>query len=147
MKQWITLSGKEITLKEFLAKYHESEWGLYIGTDSQTKGRRTKFSTVLIAFKEGTGAHGVEHLSVEYNIRNLRDQLIQETWLSIDLAQKVSSMVDKDVTIHMDVSQDPKFKSGRYKKELTGFVKGFGFNYELKPNSWAASSIADRSVR
>ncbi len=145
--EWMTLSGKEITLKEFLAQYNDKDWNLFIGTDSQTKGRRTKFSTVLLAWKEGYGAFGVEHRSVQLNIRNLRDQLIQETWLSIECAQTVKTLVDKDVIIHLDVSQSPKFKSGRYKNELTGFVRGFGFNYELKPNSWAASSVADKRVR
>ncbi len=145
--EWMTLSGTETTLKEFLTQYNDKDWNLFIGTDSQTKGRRTKFSTVLLAWKEGYGAFGVEHLSVQLNIRNLRDQLIQETWLSIECAQKVKTLVDKDVTIHLDVSQSTKFKSGRYKNELTGFVRGFGFKYELKPNSWAASSVADKRVR
>jgi predicted RNase H-related nuclease YkuK (DUF458 family) len=145
--QWKTLSGKETTLKEFLAEYNQEGWNLYIGTDSQTKGRRTKFCTVLVAWKEGSGAYGIQHDSVEYNIRNLRDQLIQETWLSVDLAQKISPMVDQDITIHMDVNSSEKFKSGKHKNELIGFVKGLGFDYAIKPFSWVASSIADKKVR
>ena len=73
--------------------------------------------------------------------------MIEETWLSIECAQKVKTLVDKDVTIHLDISQSTKFKSGRYKNELTGYVRGLGFNYEIKPNSWAASSVADKLVR
>jgi len=145
--KWMTLSDKEATLKDFLLKYNGKDWNLFVGTDSQTKGRRTKFSTVLLAWKEGYGAFAIKHSSTESNIRNLRDQLIQETWLSIESAQNIQTHVDKEIIIHLDVNDNPKYKSGKYKNELTGFVKGFGFKYELKPNSWVASAIADRCVR
>jgi predicted RNase H-related nuclease YkuK (DUF458 family) len=145
--QWKTLSGGETTLKEFLSQYNEKDWHLYIGTDSQTKGRKTKFDTVLVAWKEGYGAFGIHRSSIEYNIRDLRDQLIQETWLSIELAQVIKDMVDKDIIIHMDVNSNERFKSGKYKNELIGFVKGLGFDYAIKPFSWVASAVADRGVR
>jgi hypothetical protein len=31
--EWLTLSGKPTDLQEFLSKYEEECWDLYIGTD------------------------------------------------------------------------------------------------------------------
>jgi hypothetical protein len=78
---------------------------------------------------------------------SLRDRLIHEAWMSLEVAQKISKMISQNITIHLDVNQNPKFKSGLYKNEICGFVKGFGYDYKLKPDSWCASSVADHQVQ
>jgi predicted RNase H-related nuclease YkuK (DUF458 family) len=145
--EWKTLSGKVETLENVLEKHQGADWDIFIGTDSQTKGRKTKFITAFAILNKNHEGSIIHRVSYDNNIRNLRDQLIQETWLSIELAQKVSEMVDQNITIHLDVNSNPKFRSGKFKNEITGFVKGFGYDFELKPNSWCASALADSKTR
>ena len=147
--EWMTLSGQPTDVSEFLDKYSEKDWKLYIGTDSQSTGSRHRnFATVLVAWKEGTGAYAIQRRSKSENIRTLHDQLMQETWLSIEQAQLIQELVDdKKITIHMDVNQNTRYDSGKFQNELVGFVKGLGYDYALKPNAWVASGVADRKVR
>jgi len=147
--EWLTLSGKPTDLQDFLSKYEDDCWGLYLGTDSQSSGRRKRnFSTALVAWKPGTGAFAIQVRSVAENVRTLHDQLMQETWLSIEQAQIIQPLIgDKKLTIHMDVNKNPRHESGKFQKELTGFVTGLGYDYALKPHAWAASGVADKLVR
>jgi predicted RNase H-related nuclease YkuK (DUF458 family) len=103
---------------------------------------------VLVAWKKGNGAYAIQCMSTVDNVRTLHDQLMQETWLSIEKAKAVQPLVgEKEITIHMDVNQNPRHDSARFQNELVGFVKGLGYKYALKPNAWAASGVADKQVR
>ena len=45
------------------------------------------------------------------------------------------------------MSPDPKHKSNKFKNTLMGYVSGCGFECRVKPESFAASSVADNHTR
>lgn len=146
---WTTLNGKPIELESFIRENVDKGYTIFIGTDSQRKrkGKRgVTFSTVIALVKQNEHKL-IQKRMVTEKFPSLRDRLIHEAWLSLEVAQIISPLVSEDITIHLDVNQNPKFKSGQYKNEICGFVKGFGYNYKLKPESWCASAIADYQVR
>ena len=50
--------------------------------------------------------------------------------------------------MHLDVGEDlRKNKTAKFNKELKILVESQGFGCEIKPNSWASSSIADRYTK
>ena len=79
----------------------------------------------------------------------LRDKIYTETLMSLDLAQKIVPLVRKlispakyDLEIHIDVgSLGPTREMIR---EVVGMVTGNGFTAKTKPDSWGASSVADK---
>jgi len=146
---WKTLNGIPLDVNSFLETNAKEETDIYIGTDSQRVGKRIKFITVIVCVLPGKGGRVIQKCKIipSKDMTNLRDRLIHETWLSIEVAQEVSKIVPNDLTIHLDVNQSPKYKSGKYRAELTGFVAGLGYKYEVKPNSWAASCVADKKTR
>jgi len=47
------------------------------------------------------------------------------------------------VGVTIDCNKDIKHKSARYKDALVGMVVGHGYNAFIKPDAWAASTVAD----
>jgi predicted RNase H-related nuclease YkuK (DUF458 family) len=51
------------------------------------------------------------------------------------------------ITVHLDCSDNPKYGSEKYTKKLKSYAVGMGFEVKIKPNSWAASSLADKHAK
>jgi predicted RNase H-related nuclease YkuK (DUF458 family) len=135
----------------------------FIGTDSQNypKSRKCVFTSVLIAYTKGRGGAIARHTDKRpmIPIEALSARLTTETQRSIELCKYLENRLfdlsfedeldDKDyynnniVGISIDVNNDSKYKSGRYKDMLVGMVIGQGYEALVKPDSWAASSVAD----
>lgn len=145
---WKTVSGRKQSIDEFKKLCNEENiTEIFIGTDSQVRGSITKFVTVIAAVEKGNGGRAIARSARVLNYPDLRTRLLQETWFSIELALELSKELDQRITIHCDVNSNPMFKSGLYKSEVQGYVKGFGFECEIKPNAWCASSVADSMTK
>lgn len=145
--EWKSLTGTKLTMDEFKDFCNEHCTEIFIGTDSQVRGQFTKFTIVVAACEEGKGGKVIARSAKVLNYPDLRTRLLQETWFSIELALELSKELDQQIIIHCDVNSDPKYKSGLYKNEIQGYVKGFGFDCEVKPFSWCASAAADRLTK
>ena len=142
---WKSYDGtKDIELNAFLEKNKEELVEFYIGTDSQTYGKKCTMTTVLIAYKRGKGGNIIVHIQKLPSFENLRQRLLGEAMRSLETAWYVSPKIKKNtVVIHLDVNADLKFRSGQYKDELVGLIMSQGFDCTYKPNSWASSKVAD----
>ena len=156
---WRSYEGNDvINLSEFIANNRESLF--FIGTDSQSyKGRTCTFTSVLIAYKMGRGGTIARHTDKRAIVPReaLSAKLTVETQRSIELCKFVEEnlmqlSMDDDVDymknlvgISIDVNYDEmKGKSGRYKDMLVGMVVAYGWNAFIKPDSFAASAVADK---
>lgn len=80
----------------------------------------------------------------------IRDRIYAETMSSIMLAQEIrgrlGDVLGDDIfwedQIHIDVGN--KGLSRNFVDEVVGMVKGYNFTAVTKPNSYVASSVADR---
>tara|TARA_R110002020_G_scaffold41921_16_gene123262 strand:- start:242 stop:721 length:480 start_codon:yes stop_codon:yes gene_type:complete len=145
--EWKSLTGTKLTMDEFKDFCNENCSEIFVGTDSQVRGQFTKFTVVVAAYEEGKGGKVIARSAKIANYPDLRTRLLQETWFSIELALELSKELDHVITIHCDVNADPTYKSGLYAKEVQGYVKGFGFDCEIKPSAWCASNCADRNTK
>jgi len=148
---WKDHNKKSVDLAEFLAKYKGENRRPYIGTDSQTTGNKTRYTTVFVYHDVGYGGTYIERTLKEDAPKSLYQQLLKETWFSITAALEVME-IDPDIKpelleVHIDVNNEPEHKSSRYRGELMGMVLAQGFKCESKPNSWAATTIADKISR
>lgn len=134
-------------------KVFDSPFNLIIGTDSQNR-HDTKIVTVITIVCEGHG--GIFFYSKMYAplIERVREKLQVETGQSLIVATKLLEqlegasykelMNEVPMTIHIDAGNSPKGKTANLIDGLIGWVHATGLNCEVKPNSFAASSIADK---
>lgn len=154
----ITLSGKQKTFSEmmedifdFCKQDPKSDYRIIIGTDSEGYGD-VVYATAVVVHRVGSGARAFVCKNKVYTPnRVLRDKIYTESMLSLELAQKMSpdlatflgeEFVESNFVIHSDIGTGGETKD--MIKEVVGMVKGYGFQVEIKPESYAASCVADR---
>lgn len=122
---------------------------LIIGTDSHAYNSYTVFTTAIVAHRLGKGATYFykTHISKEYY--ELRSRIFKEAQLSIDTANLVLKMLANEdfqkilrIEIHVDIGE--KGPTKELIKSITGFISGSGFDVKIKPDSYAATKVADR---
>ncbi len=140
-------------IAEFVGEDPSSFYRLVIGTDSQTKRINGKaeidFITAIIIHRTGRGARYFWKKDKAYKIPVLRDKIYRETLRSLDTAQELVpslraavSPAKYDLEIHIDVG--PLGPTREMIREVVGMVNGNGFVAKTKPESWGASSVADK---
>lgn len=146
--KWMTVNDVEIPdIEQWVKEAAQSGQAVHIGTDSLQTGRYTQFVTVIAILTPMKGGRAAYVRKVVPRINVLRDRLLQETWISTELALSLSEHVKGELTVHVDANPDERFKSSKYVKELVGLVVGSGFRVLIKPDSWAATHGADHIVR
>ena len=136
-----------------------------VSTDSQTyaKSGTCVFTSIIIAYdwdKETQTGHGAA--AIRFTDKRaivpkerLSSKLMAETQRSIEVCKIVEEQLielsdeEKDymcdlVGVHIDCNYDEALgKSARYKDMCVGMVSAYGWKAFIKPDSWAASSVAD----
>lgn len=122
---------------------------VFIGTDSKNMRNTTRYVSVVAVYKYGVGGKTLRLHRTEKLANSLRHRLTNEAWYSLEVAMTVSKIIPEymDIEVHLDVNKNLKFKSGKFATQLHGLITAQGFNCKLKPDSWCASSVADREVR
>ncbi|MCB1713104.1 MAG: hypothetical protein KDH96_11725 [Candidatus Riesia sp.] len=142
--------GKELKdLGEYVKQYIEKnpDVEIFVGTDSRQYKKNTKFVTVVGLLKPRKGVHIVYK---KVNIKKIKDifsRLWNEVEYSREISQYLESVISKDITIHLDIQKDHKYKSSMLHDNAVGYLKGLGYRVETKPDSWAASTAADMLCR
>ena len=72
--------------------------------------------------------------------------MIKEAEQTIDLAQQISEKIPNiKLELHLDISNTEKGEGTSYLANmLIGYVKGSGYECKIKPDAFAAASIADK---
>jgi hypothetical protein len=127
---------------------------LVIGTDSQVKktngSSEIDFVTAIIVHRIGKGARYYwKKEKRNGKVPVLRDKIYTETSISLNIAQELVPEIRKlitpakyDLEIHIDVG--PLGPTREMIREVVGMVNGNGFTAKTKPDSWGASSVADK---
>ena len=141
----------EIT--QFVAEDTGNFYRLVIGTDSQIKHvgstSHTYFVTAIVIHRSGRGARYFWKEKKITKVPVLRDKIYRETMLSLETTEELVpklrraiSSAKYDLEIHIDVgSRGP---TREMIKEVVGMVNGYGYIAKTKPESWGASSVADK---
>jgi len=146
---WRSLSGKPIT--DLVAAVQELLRGdrevIHVGSDSQNYGQATNYVTVVAVLDPGHGGRVFYQRSSIPRAQTLAHKLFLEAELSLDTALFLSHTFAHDIIVHVDVNEDLKHKSSQYVRALAGMVLGHGFQVRVKPDSWAATHLADSLVK
>jgi len=140
-------------ISKFVNEEPAKFYRIVIGSDSQARRvngvSEIDFVTALIVHREGRGARYFWKKERVQKVPILRDKIYTETLMSLACAQEIVPMLRAkispskfDFEIHIDVG--PLGPTRDMIKEVTGMVTGNGFKAKTKPESWGASSVADK---
>lgn len=144
-----------------VAKYVLSEpsmrYVIGIGTDSQNFGY-TKIVSAMYVHRVGHGAiafYDVQHVPI---VHNIHQKMLMETGDSIAIANEVIgrlscmempdgsvfSIDDYDVSVELHCDVGNGGRSRETIREVVGWVESCGYTCRIKPDSPAASSLANK---
>jgi predicted RNase H-related nuclease YkuK (DUF458 family) len=134
---------------EFMAKKPDSVYQLVIGTDSQPyRDLKVDFVTAIVVHRIGYGGIYFWNRTIKKKHYVLRTRMYEEAMMSLNTAESVLALLHKDgitkydVEIHVDIGAFGKTRE--MINEIVGMIRGSGYKVKIKPESFAASKVADR---
>lgn len=135
-------------------KHWGSQFNIIIGTDSQNHDY-TKVVTVIAITCSGHGGIYFDHVKKINRISNVKEKLNYETGDSLLVATKLLEIFEDEdelaelylnshLAVHIDAGTNLNGKTYMLLKDLIGWVTATGFDCKIKPDSFVASSIADK---
>jgi uncharacterized protein len=145
---------------DFIKADTDSSYRISVGTDSQV-GSKSVFVSCIHIHRIGKGAIGFLHKSeMQRAVKNLREKIYLETCASLQLAymfdetkmRRIRQAVGngnrlKDVTFEFHIDVGRKGQTKTLINEMVGMVKGLSFVPKIKPDSYCASSFADKYTK
>lgn len=142
------------TITGFLYQDPAAFYRLVIGTDSQERRlngtKLCNFVTAVVVHKVGKGGRYFWTNGRREKIHSMRQKIYTETLLSLETAeklipelrQKLNGNHNWELEIHIDVGSIGETRD--MIKEVVGMVIGNGYTARTKPDSYAASTVADK---
>ena len=152
---WMCPSGNIINHKDMLVKIKEHTkqgGGIYIGTDSHMSKDKFVFATVICMHNEekrngGTYFYCKESVKVG-KFGSLVNRILHEVSKSVEVGISLRENNIDNIELHIDASApDAGNATSRFSDMLSGFAKGAGFKFKIKPDAWSSSSIADKHAK
>ncbi len=145
---------------EFIKADTDCSYRISVGTDSQV-GTKTVFVSCILIHRIGRGAIGFLHkYELERPVLNLREKIYLETCASLQLAylfdeermKRIRQAVgpcgeNKGVFFEFHIDVGTKGPTKNLINEMVGMVKGLNFIPKIKPDSYCASSFADKYTK
>jgi predicted RNase H-related nuclease YkuK (DUF458 family) len=147
---------------KFIKADKDCSYKISVGTDSQVS-KGTVFVSCIHVHRIGKGAIGFLHkVEIQRPIKNLREKIYLETCTSLQLAymfddEKINRIYrtigakagDKagGITFEFHIDIGIKGQTKTLINEMVGLVKGINFVPKIKPDSYCASSFADRFTK
>lgn len=154
----LKLSISEIVseIARFIKSEPKRSYKIIIGTDSeQLKENNADFVTAIVVHRLGNGGRyfwrRLDPPAGGAKFHTLRDRIIKEVLLSLDIAKEVlvelkktPSIANWDFEIHADIGENGPTKV--LIQEVVGMIRANNFEAKTKPESYAATKVADRYV-
>src|SRR3989344_1282807 len=144
----------------FMKDDSRRRYKIMIGTDSaRLADGRADFVTAVVVHRVGNGGRYFWRRTELGKFHTLRDRIIQEVVISLELGKEVLAELKKishpadsahseipewAFEIHADVGENGPTKA--MIQEVVGMIRAYNFEPITKPGSYAASNVADRHV-
>ncbi len=151
----LRLSPEQVVreLVRFMREDDRRRYKLTIGTDSEIATDKTAdFVTAIVIHRVGNGGRYFwRRIETPKKFHTLRDRILEEVLVSLEVAQQFFELVRAtpelpafDFEIHVDVGENGETRA--MIQELVGMVRAHHFEAKTKPESYAASNVADKHV-
>lgn len=147
------LTAQEVVreILRFMDADPNQKYKVTIGTDSQLlSSKNADFVTAIVVHRIGNGGRYFWRRFELGKFHTLRDRMIQETLISLGVATDILTELKKspspefEFEIHADVGYHGPTQA--VIQEIVGMIRAHHFEVRTKPDSYAASSVADRHV-
>ncbi len=139
----------------YINEQAKDKYKIIVGTDSAGVAH-PDFITAIIVYRVGRGGRYFwKKTPAKRPYPDIKTRVFQEVTLSLSASQEllgaIQVIVEKggnikyDFQIHIDVGE--RGQTREIIKEVVGMVKGNGFEAKIKPESYAASSVADKYAK
>ena len=133
---------------EYIKRDTDFKYKVIVGTDSESRNNKVDFVTVIVVHRLGKGGIYFWQKNQVEKIFSIPERIAKETQLSIELAWKIRDTFQHnglsvyEPEVHLDIGENGITRD--MIKWVTGMVLGSGFEYKIKPESFAANTVADR---
>ena len=148
----------------YVEKFPNEKYRLIIGTDSQVHSRNTVFITGVILQKNRKAVLCYNKRSiVNRKMENLYERISYETSLSEEIASLLTFSKREQILEfispyskqggefvfegHLDIGKGLQNKTRKYVSEMAKRIESFGLVAIIKPNSYGASSYANKYTK
>lgn len=135
----------------FMTEDRNRHYKIIIGSDSEGHNNKiADFVTAIVVHRVGNGGRYFWRRTELSKLHTLRERIIQEVLLSLEIAKKILIILKTfelprfDFEIHVDIGENGETKS--MMQEVIGMIRAYNFEARTKPESYAATKVADRHV-
>ena len=134
----------------FIEEDQRYKYKVMVGTDSEQINGSADFVTAVLVHRVGRGGRYFWRRSFNGRFYTLRDRIIQEVMISLEAARqlleklKSADTSDWDFEIHADIGA--KGDTRVLIQEVVGMIRANNFEARTKPESYAASKVADKHI-
>lgn len=138
-------------LSAYIAQEPERRYRIAVGADGEGMGT-IRFPVVITIHRVGSGGRFFLARIDKDNINTLSQKIHTEAWLACEMGLLLKKraaeipagipILQRNIEIHIDVGEGGPTRD--MIKEVVGMARGLGFEVFIKPESSAASSVADR---
>ena len=141
----------------YIKQQDDCDYEIVVGCDSSSD-EKPAFPVALVILRKGQGGRfflaKVNYKNSDKKFYTLRDRILEEIYLSCEVALTFRDAFKKRISdsgesinyqfeyIHADIGGSGQTKN--MIKEVVGLIKSNGFEPKIKPESFAASIVADR---
>ena len=149
----LKLSAEAVVLEviRFMKSDTQRHYKIIIGTDSERRDNNSAdFVTAVVVHRVGNGGRYFWRRISSGDIHTLRNRIMNEVLLSLEVAKEVLTILKNfdapnfDFEIHVDIGENGETKT--MITEIVGMIRAHNFEVRTKPESYAASKVADRHV-
>jgi predicted RNase H-related nuclease YkuK (DUF458 family) len=134
---------------DFMQLDQTAEYKITIGSDSEKKRGGADFVTAIVVHRVGNGGRYFwRRIVSQKKFHTIRDRIVDEVLLSLDTAKNLITATEAlnlpafNFEIHVDVGENGDTRT--MIQELVGMIRAHNFEARTKPESYAASKVADR---
>lgn len=149
---------------QFMKRDPNGNFRLIVGTDSQVHDAYTRFITGIVVKQEGKGAWAcIRRNIVKRRMAQLHERISFETSLTEETAslfteERKNDLIDivlpyiyrgSSFTIegHIDIGSGERNKTRIYVREMVSRIESMGIDPKIKPDSFVASSYANKYTK
>lgn len=148
----LSLPSMKKQIQAFIAEDHDRSYTLVVGSDSQAhNGSGVDFVTAIVVHRKGKGGIYFWKRIVKKQKYVLRQRMYEEALLSLRTAEVLLDLFENDgitkynLEIHVDIGHIGQTRE--MIAEIVGMIRGSGYTVKIKPEGYAASTIADKYTK
>lgn len=136
-------------VSSYMAVDKKAKYEIIVGTDSQKMEKGGyDFVSALVIHRIGFGGIYFWKRVIDKKKMALKERIYREATMSLETSEnfvtlfKMNGISRYDIQIHVDIGPNGETKD--MISEISGMIRGSGYEVKIKPYSYGASKVADR---